>query len=137
MKAEAGGRSVAAVASGMGAWLLPAGVCPACWPAYAGAASSLGLGFTLSAEFLIPLAVLFLGFSLLALGYRAQKRRGYGPLVLGVGGALGVLVGKLLLSSESLSYVALTAIVAAGLWNSWPARKTSTSCTNTCPVTEE
>ena len=137
MTAEARGRSVTAVLSGIGAWLVPAGVCPVCWSAYAGAASSLGLGFTLSTEFLIPLAVVLLAFSLLALGYRARDRRGYGPFVFGVVGALGVLGGKFLFSSEALSYVALAAIVAAGVWNSWPARSASTSCTGACPLTEE
>ena len=122
---------------GIGAWFVPAGVCPACWPAYAGAASSLGLGFTLSAEFLVPLAALLLAASLFALGYRAERRRGYGPLVLGLVGALVVLAGKLLFSSEALSYVALAAIVAAGLWNSWPVRSASLSRTWTCPATEE
>lgn len=122
---------------GIGAWFVPAGVCPACWPAHAGAASSLGLGFTLSAEFLVPLAALLLAASLFALGYRAERRRGYGPLVLGLVGALVVLAGKLLFSSEALSYVALAAIVAAGLWNSWPVRSASLSRTGTCPATEE
>ena len=137
MKVGSGGRSVAAVFSGMGAWLIPAGVCPVCWPAYAGAASSLGLGFTLGAGFLVPAAALLLALSLLALAYRAEKRRGYGPLVLGVIGGLGVLAGKLWLSSEALSYVALAVIVAAGLWNSWPARSESTSRAGTRPVVEE
>ena len=136
MKAEAGGRSVAAVLSGTGAWLVPAGVCPACWPAYAGAVSSLGLGFTFSSSFLIPLAVVLLLLSLVALGYRARNRRGYGPFVLGVVGAVSVLAGKLLLSSEALSYVGLAAIVAAGVWNSWPAKSASTSCAGTRPMTE-
>lgn len=102
-----------------------------------GAASSLGLGFTLSAGFLVPVAVSLLVLSLFALGYRAEKRRGYGPLVLGIVGALGVLTGKLLLSSEVPSTIALAAIVAAGLWNSWPARSASLSRTRTCPTMEE
>ncbi len=137
MRVETGNRSVTAMLPGIGAWFVPAGVCPACWPAYAGAASSLGLGFTFSSNFLIPLAVVLLLLSLLALAYRAQNRRGYGPFVLGVVGALGVLGGKLLLSAEALSYVGLAAIVAAGVWNSWPARSAPTSCTGTCPITEE
>ncbi len=137
MKAQSGRRSVAAVLSGTGAWLVPAGVCPACWPAYAGAASSLGLGFTLGAGFLVPVAALLLSLSLFALGYGAETRRGYAPLSLGIVGALGVLAGKLVLSSDALSYVALAAIFAAGVWNSWPAKSESTSCTGTCPAVEE
>jgi len=137
MKAEARGQSVTAVLSSIGAWLVPVGVCPVCWAAYAGAASSLGLGFTLSSEFLAPLAAMLLTLSLVALGYRAPDRHGYGPFVLGAAGALGVLGGKLWLSSEALSYVALAAIVTAGVWNSWPVRSAPTSCAGACPVTEE
>lgn len=137
MKVESGARSFAAMLSGTGAWLIPTGVCPACWPAYAGAASSLGLGFTLGAGFLVPFAALLLALSLFALGYRARKRRGYGPFVLGILGALGLLAGKLVLVSDVLSFVALAAIVAAGFWNSLPARSVSTSCSGTCPAAEE
>lgn len=35
--------------------LLPKLMCPACWPAYAGLLSSLGLGFLISARYLLPL----------------------------------------------------------------------------------
>ncbi len=137
MKVESGKRSVAAVLSGTGAWVIPTGACPVCWPAYAGAASSLGLGFTLSAGFLIPFAALLLLLSLLALGYRAEERRGYGPLGFGALGALAVLAGKFWLSSAAISYVGLAAILAAGVWNSWPARSMSESCVGTCPAVEE
>ena len=54
----------------------------------------------------------------------------------GVVGALGVIGGKHLLSSDALSYVALAAIVGAGVWNSWPARSASMSCTKN-PIGEE
>lgn len=137
MSAETGRRSIAAFASGFGAWLVPAGICPVCWPAYAGAATSLGFGFTLDAGFLVPVAALLLVLSLFALGYRAERRRGFGPLVLGVVGAAGVLAGKLWLSSEVLSYLALAAIVGAGVWNSWPTRRAEVSCKVPLGVTEE
>lgn len=137
MRAPTGSRAVAAVLSGTGAWLIPVGICPACWPAYAGVVSSLGLGFTLSAEFLVPVAVLLFAVSILALGYRAEKRRGFGPLCLGVVGGLGVLSGKLWFSSERVSYAALGAIVIAGLWNSWPSRRLPASCNGSCPTVEE
>lgn len=137
MKPPAVSRAVAAVLSGTGAWIIPAGMCPACWPAYAGVVSSLGLGFTLSAEFLVPIAVLLLAVSIFTLGYRAERRRGFGPLGLGVVGGLGVLAAKLWFSSEGLSYAGLGAIVLAGFWNSWPARGLPASCTGSCPRVEE
>ncbi len=94
MKVESGRRSVAAVLSGTGAWLIPAGVCSVGWLAYGGAANSAGLGFTLGAEFLAAIFVLLLTLSLFTLGYREKKRRGYGPLLLGGAGGLGVLAEK-------------------------------------------
>jgi len=67
---------------GIGVSLLPKVACPLCWPAYAGLLSSVGLGFLLSATYLLPLTAGFLLIALAALAYRARQRRGYGPLVL-------------------------------------------------------
>ncbi len=45
----------------------------ASWPAYAGLLSSVGLGFLISAKYLLPLTVVFLIFALAALGFRAKN----------------------------------------------------------------
>jgi hypothetical protein len=37
------------------------GVCPACWPAYAGILGSLGLGFLLDSTSLLPVTVALFG----------------------------------------------------------------------------
>ena len=137
MRAPRGSRAVAGVLSGTGAWLMPVGICPACWPAYAGIVSSFGLGFTLSAEFLVPVVMFLLAVSIFALGYRAERRRGLGPLGLGVVGGLGVLAAKLWFSSEGLSHAALGTIVIAGFWNSWPSKRLPASRTGSCPTAEE
>ena len=55
--------------------------------------------------YLLPLTVLALVLALAALGFRARRRRGYGPFVVGI--------------------VAAFALVGASLWNSWPTKPTT------------
>jgi len=45
---------------GVGVSLLPKLACPFCWPAYAGLLSSVGLGFLISAKYLLPITAAFL-----------------------------------------------------------------------------
>ncbi len=40
----------------VGVSILPKLACPACWPAYAGLLSSVGLGFLISTVYLLPLS---------------------------------------------------------------------------------
>ena len=61
---------------GIGLSALPKLACPVCWPAYAGLLSSLGLGFLISAAYLLPLTIVFLTLALAALAFRAKRRRG-------------------------------------------------------------
>jgi hypothetical protein len=49
--------------------MLPKLACPACWPAYAGLLTSVGLGFLISTVYLLPLTIAFL---VLALGARCS-----------------------------------------------------------------
>lgn len=102
--------------------VLPIGKCPACWPAYAGLLSSLGLGFLLESVALLPLMVAFFTAALLALAYRARSRRGYGPLGLGALASAAVVAGKFVLEVDLLVYAGLALFVAASLWNAWPHR---------------
>ena len=124
-------RRVLTVLPGIGASVLPVGICPACWPAYAGVLSSLGLGFLVESSYLLPLITVFLGVALIALTYRAKSRRGYGPLLLGVVGAVMILVGKFALSSDSFLYLGLAVLVAASVWNAWPKNK---NVQGSCPA---
>jgi len=66
---------------GIGLSALPKLACPACWPAYAGLLSSLGLGFLISTAYLLPLTAVFLALAPAALAFRAKSRGGLGPLV--------------------------------------------------------
>ena len=107
---------------GVGVSLLPKLACPLCWPAYAGLLGSLGLGFLISAKYLLPLTGVFLGLAVGALAFRAKHRHGYGPLLLGVVSAVGVLIGKFAWESNPTIYATVGLLVIASVWNAWPHR---------------
>lgn len=113
---------------GIGAAILPKVACPACWPAYAGFASAVGLGFLLDETYLLPLTVVFLAIAAGALAFRASRRRGYGPFVLGLAAAAMVLVGKFSFESDPGMYAGLALLVTASIWNGWPRRRASVAC---------
>lgn len=106
----------------VGIALLPKLTCAACWPAYAGLLSALGVGFIDYTPYLLPLTVAFLFLTLVMLGYRARSRRGYAPFVLGTAAAAIVLVGKFALDSDMALYGGITLLVGASLWNACPVR---------------
>jgi hypothetical protein len=110
--------------------MLPKLACPACWPAYAGLLSSVGLGFLISTAYLLPLTAAFLFLAVAALVFRANKRRGYGPFVLGLVAGSAVLLGKFAWESKLTMYGALGLLVVASLWNAWPLHNGEAA---TCP----
>ncbi|MBC8338205.1 MAG: MerC domain-containing protein [Alphaproteobacteria bacterium] len=110
----------AALLPSVGAALLPKLTCPACWPAYAGLLSSLGVSFVDYTPYLMPLTGFFLVISVFALAFRARLRRGYGPFALGLASAMTVMVGKFGYDNDPVMYTGLAVLVAASVWNSWP-----------------
>jgi hypothetical protein len=110
--------------------LLPKLACPACWPAYAGLLSSVGLGFLVGTAYLLPLTIVFLLVALSTVAFRAASRRGYRPLLLGFFGSVGVVVGKFVWDSSDVLYGGVALLIAASIWNLWPQRSTS------CPACE-
>jgi hypothetical protein len=124
-------RSFLAGIPGVGVALLPVGFCPACWPAYAGVLSAVGLGFLFNTKYLFPVTAVFLGLALFALGFRARSRHGYGPLGLGAIAAAAVMVFKFVVVSTPLVYIGLAVLVGASFWNAWPKRKASEE---SCPA---
>lgn len=113
--------------------IVPNLACPACWPAYAGILSSLGLGFLvpflMQTKYLLPLTMLALLVAVAALAFRARHRRGYGPLLVGLVGAALVVAGKFVLAeSDSAVLAGLALLVGASVWNSWPKRTHSPTC---------
>ncbi len=117
----------------IGVSVLPKLACPACLPAYTGLLTSIGLGFLISVRYLLPLTIAFLILALAAMLLKARDRRGYGPFLLAVLAASGVLVGKFAWDSRPTVYGAIGLLVVASLWNTWPRRNTSndaTACSN-------
>jgi hypothetical protein len=111
-----------AMVPGIGAALLPAVACPACWPAYAGLLSSFGVGFVNYTPFLLPIMALFLAVALATLAVQGRRRGHYGPLLLGAAGTAGLLAGRFAVASDPLMYTGIAALIAASVWNAWPRR---------------
>jgi mercuric ion transport protein len=113
---------------GIGTAMLPKLACPACWPAYAGLMTSLGLGFLLDARWLLPVTAAFLVLTIAVLGYRAAQRRGYGPVGLAAAAAVLIMVGKFAMDTEAVVYTGVGLLFAAAVWNAWPRRTEQASC---------
>jgi len=62
----------------IGVSILPKLACPACWPAYAGLLTSIGLGFLISVVYLLPLTAAFLGCDVVQ-GKSASRIRAVPP----------------------------------------------------------
>lgn len=129
-------RSVLAAAPAVGAGFVPVGVCPVCMAATAGIFSALGLGFLLETRFLAPLMAAFLGVALWALAHKAELRRGFGPLLLGVISAAAIFTGKFALSSDTVLNVGLTGLGFAAVWNARPVKQSRNNPCPACQTTE-
>ena len=121
---------------GVGVSLLPKLMCPACWPAYAGIVSALGLGFLVSTKYLLLFTAVFLSITLASLGFRASRRRGYGPLWMGIFTSAIILGGKFYFELPQLTYAGLGLLVGASVWNSWPQRAAKASFCSACVPAE-
>lgn len=128
-------RAVGALPS-VGISLLPKLMCPACWPAYAGIVSALGLSFLISAKYLLLLTALFLSITLLTLGFKADRRNGYGPLWIGLLASGTILTGKFYLNVSQLTYAGLGLLISASVWNSWPRRAAKAPFCSACVPAE-
>jgi mercuric ion transport protein len=118
----------------VGLALLPKLTCPACWPAYAGLLSAMGIGFFDYTPYLMPLTALFIVIVLASLAFRAGRRHGYKPLLLGGLASLVLLAGKFYFDRDAIMYLGLGLLVSASLWNSWPRRADHTRICNGCTV---
>ena len=117
--------------------LLPVTVCPLCLPAFLGFLSAIGLGFLLQARFLLPLVVGLLMFALAGLAYKAHRRRGYGPLAVGVAASAIILASKFQLNFEPAIYFGAALLIGASIWNAWPRRADRTSPCSSCVPTDK
>lgn len=116
-------KEVAASLPGVAAALLPKIACPACWPAYAGLLSSLGLEFLFPTRHLFVLTVVFLVVALAALAWSVRRgRAGVGPFLVGLAAAAAILAGKFELDSNPLLYAGVGGLIAASAWVSFRRR---------------
>ena len=83
----------------------------------------MGLGFLLDEDYLLPLTVLFLAVSIVALGFRASRRRGYAPFVMGLSASACIIAGRFVLHSDLVMYGGALLLLAASIWNAWPRGK--------------
>jgi hypothetical protein len=70
--------------------------------------------------YLLPLTVFCLILALGAFGFRATRRRGYGPFAIGILAAVMLMLGKFVLDSNVAVYGAVASLIGTSLWNSWP-----------------
>jgi hypothetical protein len=82
------------------------------------------------------LTAAFLAIAVGALAYRAKRRRGYLPFLVGVSAAVIVLVGKFTFESDPAMYAGLAVLIGASVWNTWPQRRDVPACP-TCIVEEQ
>ena len=130
-EADKGRRGLLAVVPFIGFASLPGLTCPACWPAYAGLLSSIGIGFFDYTPYLLPAMAVSLPVAVFSLGFRAKRRRGYLPLAIGVLAAAVVIVGRFIFLSSEAMYAGIALLATVSIWNSWPFKKagcTSASC---------
>jgi hypothetical protein len=118
---------------GIGISLLPKLMCPACWPAYAGSVSALGLGFLVSSKYLLALSIVFLASTAGALVFRCSRRHGLGPFWIGLVASAAILIGKFGLGSTLMTYSGIGRLIAASVWNSWPRAANIDSCRSCAP----
>ncbi len=81
--------------------------------------------------YLLPITVCALLLALAALGFRANRRRGYGPFAVGVLAAVLLLAGKFVLDSDIAVYGGIASLIGASLWNSWPKKSVPLAPTET------
>jgi hypothetical protein len=82
-----------------------------------GLMSALGVSSTINADWLRPLAIIFLLLPLAALFIRARRFGGYGPLLLGIVAASAMYICKFELSYDPGVYLSGVGLVSASLWN--------------------
>lgn len=116
----------------IGVALVPKLTCPACWPAYAGLFSAMGIGFFNYTPWIMPLTLFFVLITLVALFWRAEQRRGYRPLLLGITASVVLVVGKLIYENDIAMYIGLGFLIVASIWNTWPL--SGTGKTQQCPA---
>jgi hypothetical protein len=120
------------VAPGVIVGTLPTLACAACWPAYAALLSAVGLGFLATPQYLLPLTIPALALAVAALAWTSRGDRR--PLVVGVLGAIFVLVSKFALGSNLANLSGASLLVAASLWSMSRRSESAADCASCIPA---
>lgn len=128
-----GWRRVLAVLPSLGLAAVPIGACPICFAGTVGVLGALGFGFLLDTRFLIPITGAALLLALASLAWRARSRQGYGPLALGIVGAVLLIVGQFVNGNLPTTVIGATALLVAALWNVWPRPQRGLPCDACAP----
>lgn len=107
---------------------MPKLACPACWPAYSGLLSAVGLSGLIDTTYLLVFTAVFLAVAVGALAWGAAARRGYAPLATGIAASVSVLGGKFAYESDAAMYIGVAALIGASIWNVWPVRSAAAEC---------
>ncbi len=106
----------------------PVLTCPACWPLYAGLLSALGIGFVNYTAYIFPVTIIMLVISLASFWWKAQERRGYAPLIVGIVASASLVAGKFYIYNNYLFYAGAAGLVIASIWNIWPVKGKCKAC---------
>src|SRR3954462_5246974 len=106
--------------------------CPACCIAYLSMFGSVGLAVTPYVEWLYPLLLASLGLHLGLLLAKAH-RKGYGPVVLSLGGGVLILASRIFLPNQFITITGISLIFAGSLWNSFSGAPLKRQCCTTNP----
>lgn len=87
----------------------------------------MGFAFLLNSTYLLPLTAFFLFLAVGALAFRAERRRGYGPFILGTAAAIILLMTKFVMNLTWGVYGGIALLIGASIWNAWPKRVKSNS----------
>ena len=106
----------------------PVLTCPACWPLYAGLLSSMGIGFVNYTKYIFPVTIFMLVISLVSFWWKAENRRGYAPLIVGIIASIALVAGKFYIDDNYLFYTGAMGLVIASIWNVWPVQGKCKTC---------
>lgn len=107
--------------------LLPALSCPACWPAYAGLLSSLGIGFLDYSPILTPIVVLLIVTSLFCIWRQTDRHIRAPQFLLGLLGGVLIVLSRLREINSGILYLGIILLVSASAWTTAVANSTRRS----------
>jgi mercuric ion transport protein len=104
--------------------------CPVCMAAYLSMFGSFGMAQAKYMTWLFPVLILFLGLHLFLL-FKKIPKKGYGPFLLSLAGALIILAGRKFFQFDNyVLYTGMACILAGSLWNSFSLKHVQPTFSN-------